>query len=80
MDIRIVLLPPFRAREKAAKIAKEVIVKINQPTYFSVDNKKRIPHITLFSVELNQSKFKQYSSVLRECLKNTKSFLLEIGK
>jgi len=76
MKARFVILPPKSVRIFAGKIAPKVAGL--HAHWFVVDNRKLIPHNTLFSVQLPKAKLHSLFRQASEVLQNHKPFQLRI--
>ena len=74
MLLDIVILPPDKVRQKVGKIIPKSVVK--QMTLV-VDNKKFIPHISLFHLKINKVGLLKVIKVVEEIVKDYKPLVFE---
>lgn len=67
MLLDIVILPPAKLRQRLGKKIKEATKGI--PNVFVVDNKKLIPHLSLFHIRTSRNRIEKLESRIREVLK-----------
>lgn len=78
MKIRLVVLPPTDIRKRTAEWAKK-ISKI-APHHFVVDNKNLLPHITIFSMLLEEKQIPELEKKIKKIIKAFKTIKLELKK
>lgn len=75
MLLDIVILPPAELRQRLGKKIREAAKGI--PSVFVVDNKKFIPHLSLFHVRTSKNRIKKLESRIREIMKKYRPFELK---
>ena len=68
MLLDIVILPPSGLRKKLGKKIKSAVNPF--PHIFVVDNKKFIPHISLFHIHTSKKKIREMSKIIKKILVN----------
>ena len=74
MFLDIVILPPKELRERLGKKIKQATA--DYPKVIVVDNKKFIPHVSLFHIRTSKAGLKKISKLLPEIIKNYRSIKL----
>ena len=75
MLLDIVILPPLKLRQRLGKKVREAAKGIS--SVFVVDNKKFIPHLSLFHIRTSKTRIRNLKSRIREVLKKYQVFKLE---
>lgn len=76
MNYRIAILPSAKASKTVGKLATQFSKKF--PSYFAVDNKKLLPHITLLVVDMPAKKRNEMFADVKEYLVKQKPISLVI--
>lgn len=76
MDIRLVVLPPQNINRKVASVAKRFAKKF--PSHFVVDNRKLLPHVTIFKMQIRKADLPAVLSVTKALLRQCKPFRLNL--
>ncbi|OGE88334.1 MAG: hypothetical protein A2722_03830 [Candidatus Doudnabacteria bacterium RIFCSPHIGHO2_01_FULL_50_11] len=78
MQIHLSVIPPPSIRRMAAELAKKYVSKY--PHFFVVDNARLFPHITLFWMDINKSRYYQLEKVLAGVLRKQGKIPLFINR
>lgn len=78
MQAHFVVLPPTNVAKKCGELAKKYSKKF--PSYFALDNKRLIPHITLFTLEINKKNWLDAQKSTAQILGKFKKLNLAISR